>query len=308
METIEFINKKMAYPFTMLSNALASDNKLSITAKGLYFYLSTKPVGWVFHLATILKENKGLTKYSYKKIMKELVDTGYLSRQNARKKGRFCGVAINFNDPELVAKKHKDRSHRGSNYERRSDDPLNNTNIKNNTKEKIKNKKEKSQSDNSKDPFGVAYLEVNMNLDDIVNAAKTKSKEAKERKEKKKEQNPVFTKKKTNAVELTNYFYSIIPPDTVERARRFQETDSIYKFISDCKNVGITELKDQKLVLKFFVDFWKEYRKILSETHYCSMEIYPNLYNIVFCFYRVGLFSNGFGLHIDRNLFKKGDN
>ena len=285
-------------PFTMNPTSLLD---LSPAAYYLYGYIKSKPSGWVFHTKNILKEVK-MGRYTFYRGLKELEDNGYLTREQIKEKGKF-GIVV-----YTLLSTCKKENHRVLKNSIRKISTHNNINIYLD-EEKNKNKKEKSQGDNRKYPYGVTSLEDTMNLNDIMEKSKAKTKEAKERKEKKQEQRAsAFDKRKTNAVLLEEYFYSLLSEKDAKHARTYKEPESIYKFASDCKNVGITELKDQKLVLKFFVENWENLRNTLSEMHYCSMEMYPNLFNIVWCFYKVGLLTGGFGFHINRKLFKKGDN
>lgn len=285
--------------FTQVSNQILTEPNLSLKAKGIYAYLFSKPDGWTFYLNTIKREVKEGYKAFHSGI-KELIDAGYIKKTQKNDNGKFGGNIYTFVTPNELNRLAKTAN--------RQNGKPNNTNIKNNTKEKIKNKKETSLRDNSNYPFGVVSQEDTMNLEDIMKMAKDKTQEAKDRKEKKQEQRAsAFEKRKSNAMLLEEYFYSLLPEKVIPYARNTQEPESIYKFASDCKNVGLTELKDQKAVLKYFVDNWDFFCKMFTETRYCGMEPYPNLYNIVFCFYRAGLLTNGFGTNVSRNAFKKGD-
>lgn len=284
-------------PFTMNPTSLL---ELSPAAYYLYGYIKSKPSGWVFHTKNILKEVK-MGRYTFYRGLKELEDNGYLTREQIKEKGKF-GIVV-----YTLLSTCKNDNHRVLKNSIRKIGTHNNINIYLD-EEKNEKEKKKSQGDNCKHPYGVTSLETTMNLNDIMEMSKAKTQEAKDRKEKKQEQRAsAFEKRKSNAVLLEEYFYSLLPEKVIPYARNTQEPESIYKFASDCKNVGLTELKDQKAVLKYFVDNWDFFCKMFTETRYCGMEPYPNLYNIVFCFYRAGLLTNGFGTHVSRNAFKKGD-
>ncbi len=78
MKKIDF--KKQNIPFTQVANGMLHDSKLTLTAKGLYAYLYSKPEGWDFSANRIAKEsNNG--RDSIRNALNELVDTGYLLRQ-----------------------------------------------------------------------------------------------------------------------------------------------------------------------------------------------------------------------------------
>ena len=70
---------KQNVPFTMVSNAVAQDSRLSFKAKGLYLYLYSKPDNWDFALDRITEETAD-KRDSVMSAIKELEANGLLRR------------------------------------------------------------------------------------------------------------------------------------------------------------------------------------------------------------------------------------
>lgn len=77
--------------FTTIPNHIINDKRLSFKAKGLFFYLISKPDGWAFsHNRIMLDTNDG--ERSILSGLKELESFGLLSRSRVRVAGIFKGV------------------------------------------------------------------------------------------------------------------------------------------------------------------------------------------------------------------------
>lgn len=139
-----------------------------------------------------------------------------------------------------------------------------------------------------------------MLLKDILTSAKEKTKEAKVRRTERKE------KKEGNSISvLSDYFLFILSEEAKKNLPFLINNSALYKFANDCKLVGITELGDQKRVLKFFVENWDKIRSTIFDLNYARLEPYPNLFEISLVFFKIGYLSSGFGLNINSNKFKK---
>lgn len=76
--------------YTQVPNAVLTDVNLSLKAKGLIAYMLSKPDDWQFYvkaMAAELKENKDTVA----RILTELIDAGYIVREEIRYKGQFKG-------------------------------------------------------------------------------------------------------------------------------------------------------------------------------------------------------------------------
>lgn len=88
--------------YTTISNVAANDPKLSLKAKGIFYFLMTKPDTWTINergLCTQLREGRGAVGAA----LKELEDAGYLQREPVRNEGgRFkAGNSILREEPWL---------------------------------------------------------------------------------------------------------------------------------------------------------------------------------------------------------------
>lgn len=72
--------KRENIPFTMLANSVAQDKTLSLKAKGLYYYLYSKPEDWQFSAYRIAKD-LGCSEKTTRNLLKELEEHLLLSRQ-----------------------------------------------------------------------------------------------------------------------------------------------------------------------------------------------------------------------------------
>lgn len=97
--------KKYSTGYTQINNKILMDIRLSLKAKAIYAYLFSKPNGWIFHVDVMKKE----IKESYRVILlaiKELIDTGYIKRNQVNKSGCFGGIEYEFID---VYRMHENR-------------------------------------------------------------------------------------------------------------------------------------------------------------------------------------------------------
>ena len=94
--------KKFSLPFTQISNVILNDAGLSLKAKGLYAYLFSKPDGWVFHNAVILREIKE-GRDAFRTAVLELENAGYIKRETLKNSaGQVEGVNIRFINPSEI--------------------------------------------------------------------------------------------------------------------------------------------------------------------------------------------------------------
>ena len=69
---------KAQAPFTMVLNDLLNSSDLSLSAKGLYAYMYSKPDNWTFTIKSITSQLKD-SQYAIEKAMKELKDQGWIT-------------------------------------------------------------------------------------------------------------------------------------------------------------------------------------------------------------------------------------
>ena len=90
-KTIFRVSKNKENPYVMVNKEWINDNKLSAKSKGILLYLLSKPDNWQVYETDIIKHmNDG--RSSIRSGIKELLDEGYIHRQQKRSKdGKFGG-------------------------------------------------------------------------------------------------------------------------------------------------------------------------------------------------------------------------
>lgn len=76
------------HPYLMIAKETIRDSSISLAARGLLAFMLSQPDDWDFnvrHLAT----NAGVNKDTVAKILRELMDAGYVSRQACRVLGKY---------------------------------------------------------------------------------------------------------------------------------------------------------------------------------------------------------------------------
>lgn len=123
------MENKIRDNFSIITNNIVNDDKISFGAKGVACYLLSKPENWKFYLSDIQRHsNEGLVKI--KKYIKELEDIGFLFRDKVKnEKGQFIGLEYKFN---LNYEKTDNQKNRQSGKPTVGEPPIyNNTNINN---------------------------------------------------------------------------------------------------------------------------------------------------------------------------------
>ena len=78
--------------FTLISNRLAREETISLQAKGLYLFMRSHKSGWSMNVRSVAKA-LGVSKDTVSKLANELIDSGYIQREQAQgKSGRFGEV------------------------------------------------------------------------------------------------------------------------------------------------------------------------------------------------------------------------
>ena len=90
-------NRNLASHFTMLSNSVGRDDRLSYCAKGILFMASTHAPHWSFSLKMIRKGSRREGKVAIGNAMRELKRFGYLRITPKRVGGRLSGYRWNWN-------------------------------------------------------------------------------------------------------------------------------------------------------------------------------------------------------------------
>ena len=103
------MENKIKDNFSIITNNIINDERISFGAKGVACYLLSKPNGWNFYLYDIQKHsNESILKV--KKYIKELELIGFLVRVKIKnEKGQFIGLDYKFNLDYLETDQLKNR-------------------------------------------------------------------------------------------------------------------------------------------------------------------------------------------------------
>jgi len=88
------------HPYLMIAKETIRDSGISLAARGLLAFMLSQPDDWDFnvrHLAT----NAGVNKDTVAKILRELMDAGYVSRQACRVLGKYRTRYLVYEHPTL---------------------------------------------------------------------------------------------------------------------------------------------------------------------------------------------------------------
>lgn len=90
-QTIIRTPKNSDRPFFSTARVTAQDSKLSFEARGVLWYLLSKPDDWIVQVSDVMREG-GLGRDKAKRLLKELRDAGYIETETVHnKEGRFAG-------------------------------------------------------------------------------------------------------------------------------------------------------------------------------------------------------------------------
>jgi hypothetical protein len=98
---MKILLKQKRKNFSLVSNILAKDTKISLKAKGMCLILVHFPDDWRFYEEK-LQDFTLDGRTSIANALKELEQNGYLYREQLRKKGRFANKVWIFNDEGLT--------------------------------------------------------------------------------------------------------------------------------------------------------------------------------------------------------------
>jgi predicted transcriptional regulator len=82
------LNNKIKDNFTIIPNEIIRNKSLSDRARFIFCYMASMPDDWKFYQGAMAKE-LGYTKDTLRKYIEELLETGYLNREQRRETGKF---------------------------------------------------------------------------------------------------------------------------------------------------------------------------------------------------------------------------
>ena len=90
------LNNKIKDNFTIIPNDIIRNKSLSDRARFLFCYMASMPDEWKFYQGVMAKE-LGYTKDTLRKYLDELIETGYLQKEERRIKGKFDSFFYTIN-------------------------------------------------------------------------------------------------------------------------------------------------------------------------------------------------------------------
>ena len=90
------LNNKIKDNFTIIPNDIIRNKNLSDRARFIFCYMASMPDDWKFYQGVMAKE-LGYTKDTLRKYIEELLETGYLNREQRRETGKFDSYDYTLN-------------------------------------------------------------------------------------------------------------------------------------------------------------------------------------------------------------------
>ena len=90
------LNNKIKENFTTIPNDIIRNKNISDRARFLFCYMASMSDDWEFYQSAMAKE-LGYTKDTLRKYLDELIETGYLQREQRREKGKFDSYDYTIN-------------------------------------------------------------------------------------------------------------------------------------------------------------------------------------------------------------------
>jgi hypothetical protein len=90
------LNNKIKDNFTIIPNDIIRNKSLSDRARFIFCYMASMPDDWKFYQGVMAKE-LGYTKDTLRKYIEELLETGYLDREQRRDVGKFDSYDYTLN-------------------------------------------------------------------------------------------------------------------------------------------------------------------------------------------------------------------
>lgn len=148
------ISKDKENPYVMINKNVMQDERLSWKARGLMGYLLSLPDDWVIYLEELEKHSDKDGRESLASGIKELIELGYIVREQEREKGKFSSYVYTvFESPCTV------NGFTVNGFTVNGKPTATNTHITNtHLTKKINNKKKKPPSGRTADKYSLFYL------------------------------------------------------------------------------------------------------------------------------------------------------
>ena len=118
------LNNKIKDNFTIIPNDIIRNKSLSDRARFIFCYMASMPDDWKFYQGVMAKE-LGYTKDTLRKYIEELLETGYLNREQRRETGKFDSYDYTLNFTPSGKKADTVKSRDGKNPTRENSSLIN---------------------------------------------------------------------------------------------------------------------------------------------------------------------------------------
>ena len=118
------LNNKIKDNFTIIPNDIIRNKSLSDRARFLFCYMASMPDEWKFYQGVMAKE-LGYTKDTLRKYIEELLQTGYLNREQRRETGKFDSYDYTLNFSPCMEKPDTVKTRNGKNPTRENSSLIN---------------------------------------------------------------------------------------------------------------------------------------------------------------------------------------
>ena len=108
------LNNKIKDNFTIIPNDIIRNKTLSDRARFIFCYMASMPDDWKFYQGVMAKE-LGYTKDTLRKYIEELLQTGYLNREQRRETGKFDSYDYTLNFSPCIEKADTVKTRNGKN-------------------------------------------------------------------------------------------------------------------------------------------------------------------------------------------------
>tara|TARA_R110002126_G_scaffold259820_3_gene402814 strand:+ start:266 stop:1186 length:921 start_codon:yes stop_codon:yes gene_type:complete len=274
------LNNKIKENFTTIPNSVIRNKNLSDRARFLFCYMASMSDDWEFYQSAMAKE-LGYTKDTLRKYLDELIETGYLQREQRREKGKFDSYDYTINYAPSGKNTDTVKNHSG-----KIPTPQNSTLRKNNCKEeKHINKTNNKEGCEFKNPLpsSDAYIVNPFLRQSIHDALNTESdlKEKKLREEKKADREPsetflCFSAFASTYERLAGVTY---PSDKGNYIMTAKDGSNCKKLVTWLKKVSASEQAPEEMVTMFTTAAWQISDKWLK-ANFTISNIYSQANNI----------------------------
>ena len=187
------LNNKIKDNFTIIPNDIIRNKSLSDRARFIFCYMASMPDEWKFYQGVMAKE-LGYTKDTLRKYIEELLQTGYLNREQRRETGKFDSYDYTLNFSPCMEKPDTVKTRNGKNPTRENS-PLINTNLE--ERKTIINIDLDKEIENEFSHFEKVVINDSQSskvnpFSIVANVEKEKESSAKEKEKKERKPNPTY--------------------------------------------------------------------------------------------------------------------